>query len=681
MAELPFLVVHGWWIAKLLVIVCGALGLVVIRALRRRAERKDIAMELAARTTALCGLEVGPVSVRGRLRGHAVTTFALDGTPSRERGGTVTIEVEGRPVEIRGDIDVVRGAQARASWRRGRTFTVGDDDEVIAKGTLAHVAGEGGDYRESAGEWVLEGPVEVFATLAAVRPPAVHPVRIAMHALLYAGIGYCMLWAVGASLISAAKVDDDEPRQAHLAPFGKLALASALPRVRGDALERLDRQLEFDFVHTEQTEQLMIELAGVRRGCDARAGAEIHALRFDDALATARSCGDKALEGEALAYLGRYEEAAAISKAPDVAIAAGRWADAAAAAERELDALRKEPSADPAIEARLERRMHCFALWFHSKAGDTAARSELAGLAHDNKACTIVYDLTLPVDERAAQLFTAAADDREGELGESILAQALAWSYGHPDSSAFASDEFQTIEALTGRTSFDRFLWLGTVASTARPDDPIALGRDAALAALEGDLDRAKREISAAMAKSDPELVSELEPLAQAIDLHAPGNIPPQHGTFPHPAVAPLVALRNGTPPADLDVVTSECDAKLREAFTTAAHGDGGPLADLLGRCRMLFDANVGFVLAVAPRVTQHRAELAAQLRAFHDGFGPSTYGAPFSIVVEAAARRDLARLTGDDATAARWQRLISAQAKLLSDRDKVEALLVWNEL
>ena len=681
MAELPFLVVHGWWIAKLLVIACGALGLVVIRALRRRAERKDIEMQLLARTGALCGLEVGPVSVRGQLRGRAVTTFALDGTPARERSETVTIEVEGRPVEVRGDIDVVRGSQARASYRRGRTFTVADGDEVIAKGTLAHVAGDGGDYRESAGEWVLEGPTEVFAARAAIRPPALHPMRLATYFALYAGIGYCLLWGIGASLVSASKVDDDEPRQEHLAAFGKLALASALPHVRGDALEGLDRQLEFDFVHTEETEQLVIDLAGVRHGCGARAGAEIHALRFDDALATARACGDKQLEGEALAYLGRYEEAAAISKAPDVAIAAGRWADAAAAAERELEVLKKGPRTDPAIEARLERRMQCFALWFHSKAGDTSARSKLAELAHDNTACTIAYDLTMPVDQRAALLFAAADDDREGELGESILAQALAWSYGHPDSSSFASDTFQSIEALTGRTSFDRFLWLGKVAAAARPDDPIALGRDAALAALEGDLDRAKREISAAMTRSDPEAVSELEPLAQAIDLHEPGNIPPQHSDFPHPAVAPLVAVRNGTPPAELDVITSECDAELRAAFTTAAHGDGGPLAELLGRCRMLFDANVGFVLAVAPRVTQHRAELSAQLRAFHDGFGPSTYGAPFSIIVEAAARRDLARLTGDEATAARWQHIISAQAKLLSDRDKVEALLLWNEL
>ena len=63
MAELPFLVVHGWWTSKLAVVGCGALGLVVIRALRRRADRKQIALELGARTVALGGLTAGPASV------------------------------------------------------------------------------------------------------------------------------------------------------------------------------------------------------------------------------------------------------------------------------------------------------------------------------------------------------------------------------------------------------------------------------------------------------------------------------------------------------------------------------------------------------------------------------------------------------------------------------------------
>jgi hypothetical protein len=132
--------------------------------------------------------------------------------------------------------------------------------------------------------------------------------------------------------------------------------------------------------------------------------------------------------------------------------------------------------------------------------------------------------------------------------------------------------------------------------------------------------------------------------------------------------------------PAELQVFTADCDKELRTAVTAATRGDGGPLAVTLTHCRLLFDANVGLVLAVAPRVTTHRAELAAALRAFRDDLALVDH-APFALIVEAATRRDLATLTGDDATAARWQRIVSAQAKLLGEREKLEALLLWEEL
>jgi hypothetical protein len=679
MAELPFLVVHGWWISKLLVIASGALGLAVIRAVRRRADRKGIELELLARTAALCGLVDGPVSVRGRLRGRAKTAFALDGKPTHERGETVTVEVEGQPVSIRDEICVVRGSRAHASFRRGRTFEVGDGDDVIVKGTLRHVAGEGGDYRESAGEWVFDGRVELFAARAAIRPPALPPVRSAMYVAFYGVIGYCVLWGLGDGLLRATKLDDSEPRLTHISTA--VAIASAMPHVRDDALRELENDLEYHFVRSEDSEQLYVEAVGLRRGCEARAYAEIHTLRFEDAVATAKACGARAPEAEALGYLGRYDEAAALDRSPQLAIAAGRWADAAAAADDLRTRLAAESANDAQTRDRLEGRMECFSLWFHAKAGDAAARTKLGELAHERATCDVANALMAPIDQRAGLLAAASNHEHaDGELGLSILPAALAWSYGS-DEREYASDTYETIEALTGRSSYDRYLWLAKLGFAAHPGDRTALAYDAALAALEGDQARATREIAEAQTRPDSDDASDLVPVAQAIALHAPGTIPAEHTDYPHPGVAPLVALRDGAPTGELDVVSMECNLGLQEALATAATGNGAPLARLLGRCRMLFDANAGFILAVAPRVTSNRAELAAALRTFHDGLGPSSYGAPFSEIVEAATRRDLARMTGDEASAARWQRIVTAQAKLLGDREKVEALLLWEEL
>jgi hypothetical protein len=51
----------------------------------------------------------------------------------------------------------------------------------------------------------------------------------------------------------------------------------------------------------------------------------------------------------------------------------------------------------------------------------------------------------------------------------------------------------------------------------------------------------------------------------------------------------------------------------------------------------------------------------------------------PFYFISWAAFRRDLARALGDDADAARWQRIVDAHARVLADRDKVIALRLFS--
>jgi hypothetical protein len=398
--------------------------------------------------------------------------------------------------------------------------------EVIARGTLAHVAGGEGDYREAAGGWVLRGGIDVIATRPAVRPSALHAMRFACYLVLFGSVGYCGLWAVGHTLVSRFSWSEASRSETPLTELlSSLVLASALPHSRADALDQLDATLHYGFAHSEHTDRMLVALAAVRDGCAGEAAAELEQEHFEDALATAQMCGAKTQQVQALVYLGRYDEAAALhpegyDQVPDlVAIATGHWADAAAAEHEELAWLREDPAlSDPS----LEERAACLELWFRGKAGDGAAAKQLADEAGmGNVTCNIAHALTLPAEQRTAALGDAAKAGRDNLLNGWQLADVLAWSYSEPDTA-------DANLALTNDVLFenvDGYPWLAAVVPAINPYDPIALARRAVWEAIVGNFAGAREAIARAMTSADGFFALYLKHIAQAIDLHTSEHI------------------------------------------------------------------------------------------------------------------------------------------------------------
>jgi hypothetical protein len=124
-------------------------------------------------------------------------------------------------------------------------------------------------------------------------------------------------------------------------------------------------------------------------------------------------------------------------------------------------------------------------------------------------------------------------------------------------------------------------------------------------------------------------------------------------------------------------MIAEQDPSGLTAALAAAASGDALALAHGLALDRpSWFDS--GSLLAVLPRVHDHRAELAAALRHFPDASEIESDRLPFSLLAEGAMQRDLARLAGDEVSARRWQHLIEGQLPVLDDPDRVIALLLW---
>lgn len=690
MGHLPFLVAHGRAISIALVAGGGALGVALMQLVRKRSEANRIARQRARRVNAVTALTAGTATIRGRLRGRAATGYTFEGVLARERSEELLIDVEGTHVALRGDVEVSGGTHVTTSWHGtppGLTaklekggwyaYEVRDGDEVIATGSLANLAGStDAAYRDAAGGWTLEPApksegIELFAATPAARPRALHPAGVAVFGAIVAAVTYLVLWGIGAQLV------DHHP-----------AVAAAFPHVRDDALDQLERDLEYDAPRTDEVLAQRFELADMRRGCESRARLEGEEERYDEELADA--CGDANATIDALAHLGRFKEAEAAVKAQHtswparngtIALAAGDWSAAADAADdlvRRLAADR--PSGDQTIHQLELVGATCHAKWFRAKAGDAIAATALATLGPDNVECMTARAMLLPPEQRGAALAAAGQSKDDDQLSEALAAKRIAWAYGVGDRYWVNVDMYDTIETLIGDRPDHSLAWLSTLALSVRtadaPDHAIALACAAVLDTVHGDLGHAKARALEASQDTRPDVDTDnVEAVRHAIALHTP-EVFAREQHYEHPAMAPLIELRAGSLPKDLHVLGNKADygAAFRAAFT----GDGGPLADALDRDPLLWAIDAGGLLAIAPLVHQHRAELATAVRNLHDEEGIAIDKLPFGLLAEGAMHRDLAALLGDNATAKHWQRLIDAQLPVLDDPDRVIALLLW---
>jgi hypothetical protein len=115
---------------------------------------------------------------------------------------------------------------------------------------------------------------------------------------------------------------------------------------------------------------------------------------------------------------------------------------------------------------------------------------------------------------------------------------------------------------------------------------------------------------------------------------------------------------------------------KIDLAYPAALSGNGRALAWMIRHYWPYTAINPGWTLAVLPYVQQYRAELVDAVQVFR--FERQRGFSPFDVVHDAATRRDMMRIAGHRALAARWQSIVDRHAGVLADRDRVVALSLW---
>jgi hypothetical protein len=698
MADLPLLVVHGALIAKLAVVVLAAAGLVALTQRRRRAERRRTRDAVAARSVALTGLAPGFASLRGRLEGTACTLTEIEGfsgDAGHHRSELLVVDVAGERVELTGDVRVVRGTVATAGWRamppgtpsvltqdtrRGprRLFSIGDGAEVVAQGVLERRAADTG-YRDDAGTWVMrpalgEPAIELVAMRPMSLPIPLGPIRLAVWAAVFLACSYATLHVIGSQIIDHHRDEDAAPLSV------RAQLAAALPGARTTALSHLWWQIR-QAPRTAATLAQTRQLVELRDGCAGQAAWLIDQEQYEDVLATTHGCAPQA-ELQALARLGRYAEAADLIAAhPDlmhnapmqwvtIEIGAGRWREAALAADAVVRSLDHEPASSGFL-ASLDRKhlahARCVAAWFRVLAGDRAAPEELTRLAvtGNTPGCLLADALQQSGEPRARGLANVREADGYGDDGR--LARALQWLDGDQDKLPLLATRLVTF-------SVDPWVWLAPQTapkdgdSAARRDDLHA--RRAVHAMLAGDTIAALAEALAVVGDRRAEIVA-------MIELHTPStSFPWTDPPYGDEELGREIALRRGQMRA-APYIIGDCMVGVEAALPAAIAGDGGPLATAIStRCDGM-PSIIELVLGVAPRVVRHRAELAEALR-LYNGQLYTHDDLPFQYIEYAGFRRDLLLLTGEAAAAKRWQARVDGQLTMLADRQRTLAFLLW---
>ena len=715
--ELPFLVVYGAVVWKVLLGLLVALVLAARLGLRVRRARRLARQDLAMRRHGIGTLAPGLVTIRGKLAKGSAATLVQDGELTDHRSDQLWLDQEGTRVVIDGPVRVEHGTQT-TTWflrpARGipealakaarprvastlRTVTEGDD--VIVTGRLAREASGDVTYRESAAQWTLVPDTAgawIAATTPAVRAEPLHPGRWILSASLAAVGSYLLLHAVGHHASKRAEKQGADIRE----PIGNwhpAAIAAAMPRSRDEALRHLYWRVDQWSPRTEAWFQLGRDLAAEVGECPLSKSTRM--VRLDEALATARRCGNRADVATQLAFLGRFDEIAVGDLedqvlATTVAIATGRWTDAslgtgrgirpAAGAEaRATAALERERSEYYAEEEAQQLALghRCLGALFRTWGGQADAFSKVA--RHETNAkCRALAALTLPIDRQAAALEAIEPDTfAVRDFRSKTFAEAIRIAAGGTMSER--AREFSGVDSLA---SGDRgTMWLAPFAIVAHArSTPFTVsrlhGQLAALATYRGDFAAARRELAVARTVADVRT----ESLAIAIALREGTPVPTlPAGTDIHGLEKPYEMRLGKSIGSDPFVSTypGECESRLFAAFDAATTGDGEPLAKVLESCRVAWHTTPAYLIAVLPRVTKNRERLAAALRLYRDDLTTfNVTNIPFELLDDVSTYRDLARLAGDREDAARWQQLFDRHARVLADRQKLIALLFWTD-
>lgn len=755
-AVLPFLVEYGPWVWKVVLGVFVGLVLGGIHWRRRNTT-------LAAARGALRELERSDHVVRGTLRGSdgdlAATLVAnvhelfsppadTGGSPStsswRAKELFLDTEQHGR-VRIDGPIEVVVGsvahvdrggapaetrddhlaiAKAAASWihrphaapkttgaatlRRVRA-----GDAIVARGVLeAAPSQEATGYREDATQWVLrpdgDRPIHVGACAPARELPRRSIVATIVIAGVAAGVGAGVLRMLGSRWMEqcgASEIASDVDNT------HACALAAATPKRQHEAMRellwRLDRE---EAAPSAQRYALAMALSDRVESCsDVVDRLEVR-FRYDEAIAKARSCGNKRAEHVALSRQARFAEAAelhvpaseGLAELPTVPtlIAAGEWGRAAAATDRYVAELENKPRADN--DGRDQSLMHyrCVAELLRHHAGDAGAVARMRALFGQEygRACAPMLSEVLTGDERA-KLFE---NDDYPLFETSRVMEKLGlnmgrdrWTYlmESPESVLVQPNDFGSIRELALVWLFD--LERERLLATSR--NAHVLRWLAVARAFDGDLAAAHALAKEAIANQrtgerDRYTYRDLPHLPAAIDLHGSSTSAEVNFINPPGLDAELaimlrdnwehdfgrLLLRAGKPIDDAYFGPRD---EYKAALARAVNGDGRALARQIGgRLSWWTD---GDIMAVLPHVKEGRAEVIEAVRyaakSFSANAGTLDYY-PFSLAGTAIERRGLMQIAGFTEEAKRWDEMYQRIDAVLSDRKKLVALMIWAE-
>jgi hypothetical protein len=678
---LPFLVVHGgwFWIVLMIAFALAMAGMVRIsrHALAVVRARSVVAQQRAA---VINTLSEGKAIVAGRWHRDSIT-------------------VGDERVELGEDRRIVLGS------RRER---IADDADVIVSGELARVATTrpvAAGYREDAGTWRILG-AEVYAVRPRVRA---HPLPWVIRLL---GFGLALMSAYATLRIVGNKLVDRVAQRNYRGGNGRplfvseldaISIAASLPGSRDNALIALANALEEHPYRDDESVRRQIGLDQIIHGaCGYLPRLQ---ARPEEQLAMARRCHYDRAVFDILTDIGEYEQAWNSKplglewphRVGMVAIALGKWTDAAAEAEKlaalnDQEVTRKTEYREYRLVDAL--RYRCLAQWFRTLAGDGSGADKLRALAtaSGNLAlvCAPMVAQTLPAEQRAAYLrdaLGAAVPEDAGHLRSAyFVASEFLWLEGEDD--AFTTRDPFDINSSLGNAELAVGAWLAPfgLERWRAAKDPrqlsIALGGVVLREVHRGDFDAARRA-----AQEAAETVRGLDDeYRQSVVRSWFSLIALREGQRELPArehvdsYMDALKLRRGDDAEyGMHGYPESCNHLLSSAVSTAQRGDGRPLANAMQSCSVSSTFALRTLIGVLPLVRQGRNELATALRSWTDGFGVGSFE-PFKSIAYAAARRDIARFTEDEESTDRWDQMAKRFVAPLDDPTRTFALVLWHD-
>ena len=689
-SELPWLVVHGAVFWKVLLVIATAavfFGWIGVGTWRRRRAARMWARGFARRVAAP---NEGAVVLEGVLRGGGVRTLH-DEThrAASDRDRELWLECHGERVQLEGPIELAHGTRCVASgwtppstlteglreqagsWRGPMRFVeVGDGERVFVEGTARRTAARGETgLRDSAGAWALTPTVATLAMCAAT--PSIPRVRVAVAPSVFGIVAIAIAIYAGMNKVGSWAGDlGTERKPLDVAQLDRLAIAAAMPGSRENALSEIE--VLANLYGSNVTPRIGGAIARLRHGCPGEAEFLVEHDRFEDGLALAQRCDASSAASDALVYLGRFDEASSrldpMRSTSYAFIAAGKWRESALAAASAADQARPIQT----VEGRAEvARNSCLAELFRSWAGDRDAATRLLSLAKTSvdAVCAIAAGEVVGVSERAATI--ARLWPSNGYYRYAQLAQVVALAAGQGDA--------KELDYALPRNETAPLVWLAPwivetwAASTDAADQPaqaLAWRWRARMHVVLGDLGAARADLER-LAKVDSGF--EVDATVDLVALHGSDLVVvPRHDWRYN-------ALRWRTerhPEVDADGLEGPA---LAPALEQAARGDGRSLAGALEKYPYLWIYR-HHVLAVLPRVTIGRDELARTLARLFDRDAKREWRGPFAWVEHAALRRDFARMIGDRTQQARWQGIVDRHRAAFADRRRLIGVMLWRD-